>query len=188
MIKLLKRSSKGYTLIELLAVSSIIVVVSGLIVGVLYSTLRGGNKTKVTNDVAQNGNYAMSVIANTALLATSVTEVGGSLISDCTTERQGNSIEFETENGNRVRFVCDSQSESIASISGSLTNNLIDVSAVKVDPTTCSFTCTQNNGNPYSSPIIRVSFTVSQRSGSTFESVASSPFSTSVTMRNFNPQ
>ncbi len=178
----------GYTLVELLAVASIIVIVSGLIVGVLYSTLRGGNKTKVTNDVAQNGNYAMSIISNTALLARSVTEVGGVSISDCTTERQGGSIEFETEDGNLVRFVCDGATSSIASISGAMTNNLIDVNAVKVDAATCSFSCVQNNANPYSAPIIKIGFTVSQRSGTVFENVASSSFNTSVTMRNFSPR
>ncbi len=181
-------NSSGYTLVELLAVSSIIVIVSGLIVGVLYSTLRGGNKTRVTNDVSQNGNYAMSIISNTALLAQAVTEVGGTPISDCTVPRQGSSIEFETEQGNLVKFICDPSTESIASMSGSLTNNLIDVNAVKVDPATCSFRCTQNNANPYSLPIIKIGFTVSQRSGSTFENIASSPFNTSVTMRNFNPR
>ena len=183
---------KGYTLVELLAVASIIVIVSGLIVGVLYSTLRGGNKTKITNDVAQNGNYAMSIIANTALLATSVTQIGGVSVSDCTTtpsNQYEKSIQFEQEDGSLVKFVCDANTNSVASISGSLSNNLIDTNTVKVDPATCSFTCTQSNANPYSLPVIRIAFTVSQKnSAATFEGVASSPFSTSVTMRNYSPR
>lgn len=179
----------GYTLVELLAVTSIIVIVSGLIVGILYSTLRGGNKSKVTNDVAQNGNYALSIISNTALLAESVTAVGGNPVADCTTSREGSSIEFEQSDGSRLMFSCDADSQSIASQSGEMVHHLIDNNSVKVDPATCSFTCFQDNNNPYASPIIGVSFTVSQRADSTvFENVAQSVFKTSVTMRNYNPK
>lgn len=179
---------KGYTLVELLAVTAIIVIISGLIIGVLYSTLRGGNKTKVTNDVAQNGNYALSIISNTALLATSVTKVNGVDVSDCATEKTGTSIEFKNADGSLVSFSCDAGTTSIASSSANVTSYLIDNNSVKVDPATCNFTCSQSNNNPYSSPIIGISFTVSQRNSSAaFENVASSTFNTSVTMRNYNP-
>ncbi len=180
-------TEKGYTLVELLAVTSIIVIVSGLIVGILYSTLRGGNKTRVTNDVAQNGNYALSVIANTALNADSITKVGGVDISDCTTLRSGTSIEFEQSDHSKVQFSCDAQTQSIASSSGSTTTYLIDNDSVKVDPATCTFSCLQKDSNPYSQPIINVSFTVSQRASTIGENSANSPFNTSVTMRNFSP-
>jgi prepilin-type N-terminal cleavage/methylation domain-containing protein len=156
-------TNRGYTLAELLAVTSIIVIVSGLIVGVLYSTLRGGNKTKVTNDVSQNVNYALSVISNTAINAEKVTEVGGASVLDCTANPTGNSIEFEQRDGRRIKFECDAAEESIASTSASITTYLIDNNSVKVDPLTCSFSCVQPNANPYSQPIITVSFTVSQR-------------------------
>ncbi len=179
----------GYTLVELLAVTSIIVIVSGLIVGVLYSTLRGGNKTRITNDVSQNANYALSVISNTAINAQSVTEVGGSGVSDCTANPSGTSIEFEQQDGRFIRFSCDALSESIASSSAGVTTYLIDNNAVRVDPATCSFSCIQRNANPYAQPIITVSFTVSQRAGtSTFENIASSSTSASITMRNYNPR
>lgn len=181
--------SRGYTLVELLAVTSIIVIVSGLIIGVLYSTLRGGNKTRVTNDVSQNANYALSVISNTAINAQSVTSVGGNSISDCTAGPSGNSIEFEQSNGALVRFSCDAVTESIASSSGTTTTYLVDNNSVRVDPSTCSFTCVQNNANPYAQPIITVSFSVSQRgSSATFENIASSSTSASITMRNYNPR
>jgi len=183
-------TNKGYTLVELLAATSIIVIVSGLIVGILYSTLRGGNKTKVTNDVSQNGNYALSIIANTALISEDVTKVGGVAISDCTNpllSSEKTSIEFKKADGSLINFSCDAQTQSIASTSGSITTYLIDNNSVKVDPTTCAFTCIQNNANPYSQPIINVSFTVSQRGSGTYENVATSPFNTSVTMRNYSP-
>lgn len=185
----LSTSGQGYTLAELLAVTSIIVIVSGLIVGVLYSTLRGGNKTRVTNEVSQSANYALSVISNTAINAESVTEVGGASVSDCTADPVGDSIEFELRDGQRVKFECDASSESIASISASTTTYLLDNNSVKITPSTCSFSCSQPNANPYSQPIITVSFSVSQRgTNATFENVASSSTSASITMRNYNPR
>lgn len=198
-----QESMRGYTLVELLAVTSIVVIVSGLIVGILYSTLRGGNKSKVTNDVAQNGNFALSIISNTALLANDVISVNEIPISDCTNSNTnivnfpaspdgyptGTSIEFENTDGTSVTFSCDVLSESIASSSAQPTPNyLIDNNSVKVDPSTCAFTCLQPDNNPYAQPIISVSFTVSQRSGTVFENVANSSFDTSVTMRNFSPR
>jgi type II secretory pathway pseudopilin PulG len=183
------KNNGGYTLVELLAFTSIIVIVSGLIVGILYSTLRGGNKTKATNDVSQNGNYALSVISNTALIARDVTKVGGVDVSDCTIKKQGTSIEFEQEDGSLVSYACDASSQSIASASGSTTGYLIDNTSTKVDPATCNFSCFQSTGNPYSAPIISVAFTISQKSSSAlFENVASGQYKTSVTMRNYSPR
>ncbi len=181
--------SRGYTLVELLAVTSIIVIVAGLIIGVLYSTLRGSTKTKVTNDVAQNGNYAISVISNTAILADSVTKVNGVDISDCTTLQTGKSIEFKSSDGSTVEFSCDPVEESVASTSAGVTSYLIDNESVKVPQATCSFSCLQPNGSPYDQPIISAEFVIEQRaSDALFENVASSKFDTSVTMRNFNPR
>lgn len=196
-------TNRGYTLVELLAVTSIVVIVSGLIIGILYSTLRGSNKSKVTNDVAQNGNFALSSISNTALLATNVTKVNGLDINDCTASTEniakfpdstdgnpsGKSIEFEKADGTTISFSCDVASESMTSSVVSPTPSyLIDNNSVKVDPATCTFSCLQKDINPYSQPIISVSFTVSQRAGAVFENVASSTFSTSITMRNFSPK
>lgn len=185
---------KGYTLVELLAASSIIVIVSGLIVGILYSTLRGSNKTKVTNDVAQNGNFALSIISNAALNAEDVTRIGANAISDCTIPQTGSSIEFQKTDGTAVTYSCDAATESITSTVGTTSTYLMDNDAVKVkidplNPNVCSFTCSQNNANPYSQPVINVKFIVFQRNTTAvFESAASSSFNTSVTMRNYNPR
>ena len=189
----IKNSTRGYTLVELLAVTSIVVIISGLIVGILYSTLRGGNKTKVTNDVTQNGNFALSVISNTALLSEDVTKVGGLDVTDCTSSPSpsGTSIEFQDVYGALVSFTCTgAPDDTIASQSAeTVPTDLIDISSVKVDASTCSFSCVQSNGNPYSKPVIKISFTVTQKSTTPlFESAASSTFSTSVTMRNYNPR
>jgi type II secretory pathway pseudopilin PulG len=178
-------SKEGYTLVELITAVGIIVIVSGMIAGVLYSTLRDGNKTKVTNDVSQNGNYALSVISNTILNSASITQVGATQISDCTASPTGTSIYLEQSDGLQIEFAC--MDDSIASISGDLTTYLVNNNLVKVS--SCNFKCRQSNGNPYALPIVDVSFTVSQKNAdATSENKASTSVSTSVTMRNFNPK
>lgn len=184
-----KKLNKGYTLVELLAAASIIVIISGLVVGILYSTLRGGNRTKITNEVTQNSNYALSVISNTAINAESVTKIGGVSISDCTTSPSGSSIEFQQPSGQKIQFSCDTLTQSIASTSAGVTTYLIDTNLVKVDPTTCSFTCIQKNANPYEQPIITIKFKASQKTtAKTSENLASSSTSASITMRNYSPR
>lgn len=185
--------NKGFTLIELLAVTAIIVIVSGLIVGVLYSTLRGGNKSKVTNDVAQNGNYALSVVSQAVILAESVVAMNDELIEDCSVPITASSIEFKQANGESMRFACEEDSI-IQTIGQNAPIHLMDKNSVKVtyepnNPASCSFTCEQTNGNSYSQPIIRIGFTVSQKSSTNlFDSIATSAFNTSVTMRNYSPK
>ena len=180
---------KGYTLVELIVVTGIIVVIAGLIAGILYSSLRGGNKSKVTNDVSQNGNYALSVISGTILDARAVTKIGGLAISDCTQTPKGTSIELQQQDGSLISFLCDNQTNSIASTSGQTTTYLIDNNSVKVNSQTCSFTCKQTNNDPYASPIIDIIFTVSQqKTASAFENAGTATFNTSVTMRNYNPR
>lgn len=180
-------NNKGYTLVELLAVTTIIVIVAGLIAGILYSTLRGGNKSKITNEVAQNGNYALSIMSNTILLSESVTQVNGVPVVDCANSPSGSSIQLKQSSGALVTFAC--LNDTIASISGITTTYLIDNNTVTSDDATCSFTCKQTGGNPYAVPIIDIKFTLSQaRLNATSENSSNAVFTTSSTMRNFNPK
>lgn len=178
--------NKGYTLVELLAVTTIIVIIAGLIAGILYSTLRGGNKTKITNEVAQNGNYALSVISNTIILSEAVTKVNDVSINDCIDSPSGSSIELRQTNGALITFACEN--DSIASRSGAVTTYLIDNNSVRSDDFDCTFVCKQSDSNPYSIPIIDVTFTLSQKAQETSsENTSEATFTTSATMRNFNP-
>lgn len=186
--QLSKKTRRGYTLIEMLAVTTILVIIGGLITGVIYSTLRGSSKVKITNDVTQNGNYALTVMARTALLAGYVSRLGNDPIDNCVTPRTSDSIEFVNQDGGRVTFSCNNNEQSIASSSGSMTSYLIDNTTVKIEPNSCRFTCTQPNNDSYATPVINIAFKVSQRQGSLFENAARSEFQTSVTMRNYRPR
>jgi type II secretory pathway pseudopilin PulG len=190
-MKYFKKES-GYTMIELLTVIGILVVVSGIIIGILSTTLRGTEKTKTTTSVAQNGNYALSVITNAIIASYAVTGVGDSTATsnppfvDCTNSPVGQSISLKSSTGEEITFACTN--DTIASNGASI----IDTSQVKVDTSsesTCSFKCTQPESNPYDIPIVEISFTVSDKAaaGAFLENKSSGVFKTSVSLRNFNP-
>lgn len=180
------KNNKGYTIVELLAVMSIIVIVSGLIAGILYSTLRGGSKSRITSDVAQNGNYALSVITSTIIASHDVTQIGGVPIASCTAAPSGTSIDLSQSDGSTITFSCSGNT--VASTSAAVTTSLIDTSGLEVDSSSCTFKCRQENNDPVAIPVIDVAFTVKQKGTVTNNDAKSSAsFSTSTSMRNYAP-
>lgn len=180
------KSNSGYTIVELLAVVTILVAVSGIITALITQTLRGSSKTNVTNQVSQSGNYVTSIITNTIINAENVVAVGGDAVADCTLNPTGNSIELyvSAKRGN-VLYEC--ANDTISSNSASL----VDTNRLKVntnDPLACYFTCRQQNNDPYTPPVIEFGFILTQKSDTAlFDSRASAPFNTSVLMRNYQP-
>lgn len=167
-------TSKGYTLIELLAVVGILVTLGGILSGILYSTLRGNNKSTITTAIAQNGNYALSVISNIILSSDNTASCTGQDVS---------SLQFYRGDGGITTLACDTANKTISSNSASL----INMNVVQVD--TCHLRCSQPSGDPYALPIIYVEFTLGQiGSPLFFESSSSGVFKTSVSMRNYNPR
>lgn len=183
------KKNAGYTVIELLAVVTILVVVMGIIAALITQTLRGTSKTNITNRVSQTGNYVSSVISNTVLTAEDVVAVNGADISDCTQNPTGSSIELLiSEREGTIIYACvtDINGDDIISSNSA---SLIDVSSLRVDLATCSFTCSQENNDPYTPPIIEFKFELTQKNeDALFESRSSSPFNTSVLMRNYSPK
>lgn len=174
-------SRKGYTIVELLAVVFILVIISGMISGILYSTLRGSNKTRITTEVTQNGNYAMSVISNIIVDSRSVTNVGGTDISDCTASPSGTSISLKRLNGTITNLSC--ANNTISSDSASL----INTNQVQIENNSCFFYCSQTTNDPYAIPIVGVTFKVKDKATGLFESQSNATFDTSVSIRNYSP-
>ena len=54
---------KGFTLVELLVVVSILLISVGIAGDLIITVIRSYNKTKILNEIEQNGNYAMAKIA-----------------------------------------------------------------------------------------------------------------------------
>ncbi|OIP57349.1 MAG: hypothetical protein AUK12_04025 [Candidatus Levybacteria bacterium CG2_30_37_29] len=181
---------KGYTLIELVTVMGILVVISNIIIGIVYTTLRGSNKTRITTTVAQNGNYALSVISNTITTSESVIKINDTDISDCTTSPSGQTIDLIRYDGGVTTLSC--LNSTIASSSGSLAEplvDLIDKSQVENDSSTCYFKCIQSESDPYSVPTVEYSFTLSDKNaaGGLFETKSQATFKSSTSLRNYNP-
>ncbi|HVZ66890.1 MAG TPA: prepilin-type N-terminal cleavage/methylation domain-containing protein [Patescibacteria group bacterium] len=180
-MKKLLTNNKGYTVVELLAVVSILVIISGIISSILYSTLRGSNKVKVTTEVTQNGTYAMSIITKTINDSRNVTQVDGVDIDDCTASPSGKSITFQRLDGSTTTFSCSAGD--IASNSASI----INTNTVQVDDASCIFTCYQKADDLYALPVIGVNFKIEDKNATAEESQGSANFENSIALRNYRP-
>ncbi len=184
------KKNTGYTIVELLAVVTILVTVTGIIAALITQTLRGSSKTNITNQVAQVGNYAASVISNSIISAENVIAVNGKNVADCTgnPSPSGRSIElFISEKGGTILYECGKDEYGNDTISSN-SASLIDTSRLKIDTSTCYFTCSQASIDPYTPPIITFGFILTQNSDDAlFENRETAPFSTSVLMRNYRP-
>lgn len=188
------KNNKGFTLVELLAVSAVMVVVSVIVTATITSSLRGTTKTNTINDVRQNGNYAIAQVSKMIEYAKSFDGVSndynGSFDSNCTnltpsltptpTPSQYSYIKITGFDNGQTIFGC---SQNNVSTIASNSAPLIDTNLVSVD--LCSFTC--ERARITDSPIIGINFSLSKKTTSSlFENKASVSFTTSVKMRNLS--
>ncbi|HVZ11778.1 MAG TPA: prepilin-type N-terminal cleavage/methylation domain-containing protein [Patescibacteria group bacterium] len=198
--KKIKKDNRGYTVAELMAVLSILVIISGIVVSIIYSTLRGQSKTRVTTDVSQNGEYASSVISGIIADSRNVEQINGQNFDDCTgnpssatitpaPDSKAPSITLKRISGDRTIIAC----EQIGGINGyyTITSNsaaLINNALVKVDKNSCVFSCSQTVSDPYSIPLVNFSFSISQYGDNVlFERQSSAAFSSSASLRVYSP-
>lgn len=180
-MRLSKKKIRGYTIIELLAVVSILVIISSVIVGILYGSLRGSSKTKITTEVVQNGNYVLSVFSSAVVDSVNVTQINGVNINDCTASPSGTSVTLKRLDESTTTFSCANNSVSSGSAS------LINESQVQIGDNSCTFYCDQKSDDAYAIPIVGVKFTLEDKNTGLFETRSSSIFETSVSIRNFSP-
>lgn len=178
------KNNLGYTIVELLAVTAIIVIIGSLITGIFYSTLRGSNKAKVFNTVSKNGNYALSAITDIINSSVNIESISGEKIVDCVNSNSGDSITFKRIDEGFTTISCVNDRQAISSTSAETEIDLTDSSQVKVEY--CVFTCVQSN--KYSKPRIDIDFMVSQKLDPKInEGSSAAIFKTSISLRNYNP-
>lgn len=189
--------NEGFTLIELMVVITVLIVVGGVLLGTLFSTLRGVTKTNTINTVRSNGNYAITQMAKMIRDAKTLDKLNATSFTSCVVTQPVSptplptliplsSITFSSFDGGQVTFSCDSTT--ISSASATLNPvSLIDTSAVSL--TSCAFYCTQET--ILDAPRIEISFSLKQYEAPGINlglerkaSVSAIPFHTSVTMRN----
>lgn len=161
------RIEKGFTLIEMVIVVSLMGIVAIIATGFLLTTLSGSGKAEVSKEVRQNGNYALSVIEN--------------MVRDCLIFKTAcpnpevNSLTIVNPDGGTTVFSCTQNQ--IASGSAFLTSDNVLVSG-------CEFSCTQSQGLP---PVVTIKFKVAQKSTVTLRpsEKAGLDFETVVVVRNY---
>lgn len=121
---MIKKFTKGISLIEILVVITIFAVLGILTTRSIFLTLQGSKKSESMVRVRENLNYSMGVIERQLRNANSIV--------DCTS----NVINYIDQNGNPTSFSCVLGIDSrIASGSARLTSDAVEI-------TNCSFTCT----------------------------------------------
>lgn len=177
---------------------SILVIVSGIISGIIYSTLRGSSKTKISTEVTQNGGYATTIIAGIISDSRNVAQINGSDLDDCTSVPPPStdnitptplvnrpSITLRRIDGSKTILSCGYVNNVYTITSNGV--SLLNTNNVKADVNTCLFSCTQVVSDPYSIPVVNVSFNVHQVSAGLFENQSSASFSTSTSLRVYSP-
>jgi prepilin-type N-terminal cleavage/methylation domain-containing protein len=189
------RRSKGFTLVEILAVLGIIVTVGGIAGAIIFSSLRASNKANDLERIRQNGNFALSKISRTILYAKSFNGVstdGISYSNDCTLPPgpplppiKYSSVKITNFDESETTYSCSPEASPTTLIS---TQNLEDTDLIDtntVSVSSCYFTCSQLFKT--NSPTIGMNLVLNQEGGSQFsEKQTSISFTTSVTMRNSN--
>ena len=179
----MNKYTKGYTIAELLAVMSILIVISGVITGILYSTLRGSNRVKITTEVTQNGTYALGFMTRAINDSRNIVSIGGTPIADCTADPNpsGKSIVIKRIDGATTEFECSGAELTVDNVS------LINTDQIQSDLASCTFSCTQTTDDLYSVPIINIEFKLEDRDATLPEARSSSTFKTSVLLKNYRP-
>jgi type II secretory pathway pseudopilin PulG len=193
-----KKLQAGYTLIELLAVMIILMAVGTIITSILVITLRSGNKSTTTNDIRQNGNYAMAQMSKMIAYAYSFDGLSAdghqqTWYDNCVIPYVGSntptpslpskyySVKITSPDQFQTIFNCDITNNVLSSNSAALVNSDTDA--------TCWFTCSQSSLT--SAPTIGIDLTLKKRTtGLPFlpEAQTAIHFQTSVTVRNNNLQ
>jgi len=169
----MKKNFKGFTLIELLVVAGVFVSVSTIILSIFVISLRGSRKSELLLTMKQNGNFAMSQMVKQIRYAKSIDTP-----ASCVPSVSQSSITITSLDNGQTTFSCQVSPSTLASNSAAL----MDTNQVKV--TACSFVCSQPTA--VEPPTITISFTLLPKNVSTLsENTGSIPFTTSVTMRNF---
>lgn len=163
----------GFTFIEMIVAISILGIVALIGTGFLLTSLSSSGKAEINKEVRQNGNFALSTMEGLIISSKSVS---------CPTADE---IDVIDTNGQLTQFICyDSAPDyKISSVSASFLPPITYIlTADNVAVTDCSFICTTTAGSPTN---VRISFIVSQKTGSRPNEKASVSFQTQVNTRNY---
>lgn len=192
-------NSKGYTLVELLAVILILVSVGGIITAIVATSFRGSNRSINVNQVRQEGNFAITQMSRMIRYAKSfdgVSTNGNSYTTNCVvtippppspspTPVEYKYVKITSFDGGVTVFRCqDGLSDNPRTISSN-SASLVSTSNVSLVADSCYFICSQESVGL--APAIDINFTLTpynQISPVFVENTLTVPFQTSVIFRN----
>ena len=168
---------KGFTLLELLAVVGILGFVLIAVTQLLGSTLAGSGKSNSLQIVKQNGQFALSTMSRLVRLAKSVTPCSGSNLQFVVSENNIDVIYiFQIDN-----FQIDNQRLKKTRDAGTPVESFVTDNQVQVTDFTCNFT----SGFAGTPAVVDLSLTISKSGLSVENSVVSTTFNTSVSLRTY---
>jgi prepilin-type N-terminal cleavage/methylation domain-containing protein len=186
MIHTLRRSQKGFTMMEILVSVGILAIVSILIVQVMFTATRVNKKTGLVMDIKQNGNFALGVISRMVRSAKVIN------VSCSPGDVTASYVDITNPDNNITTITClsDGSAARIASVSG--TGAIAYLSAANVTlstsgSVTCSdsslaFSCPPVTGNQSE---LSIAFTLGQVGGSeSAYEISSASFQSTITVRN----
>lgn len=158
---------QGFTLIEMLVASGVMVLFSITLIGLFLATVRGGTKAQVVQAVHQEGDYALKTMARMIRQSQGVTCTFSNTKANATNLDGGTTV-FSIVTDNLVDKIASNSSEFLTGASG-------EVSAL-------SFICYDGNNGK----VVTISFTLTAGSetGSQAQEKLTQSFSTSVSVRN----
>lgn len=181
------KNKSGFSLIELLVATSIIITAMTIVLGIIISSFRISSKSATQDVLRQNGNYALSQMSRTIQFTDGF--VGVSSEADATNfvsciDPPGQ-ISNINVSYNKLPHVFSCK-DNTAPNNGIFDNGnpMIDSSKIKVEAGSCNITCLQLNDS--AAPVIGISFRlIYGGSSSTFEKNSTQQFSTRIKVRNF---
>ena len=128
---------KGFTLVELLIVVSVVLITVGVAGDLIVSIVRSYNKTKAYNEIEQNGNYALAKMTYDIRNAKSITTCSSSTLT--MTDQSGNTITYNVTSSSLPYRITRSQSNISSGVILAMTNE-DSTEGVNVTSAT-TFTC-----------------------------------------------
>lgn len=177
-VKNSKFKIRGFTLVELLVSSAIVVSISTIVVSILFIAFRVNQRTGITLTVKNNGNSALSQMATSIKYAKNLNNPAECVTAANRQPRQQIAFTSAFDNGQTI-LSCQTGAASTIASNGAA---LINTTAVTVQ--SCSFTCIQTTVNDPPTITIRFSLTSKNYVGTT-ETQTILPFQTAATMRNY---
>ncbi len=144
------KNQQGFTLMELIVVSGLMVIIIVTVSSLFFSSLKGATKTSFVNETKQNGDFALSTMERMIRNAKNIPNMS---INCASLSRS--SITIENPDNRTTTFTCPTASEGqIASNSGFLTSSR---QAVSVYPAGCFFICSKQGISP---AIVKIKFNI----------------------------